>query len=83
MTAQAQPALAATTANDKLKASFQSWFWGSIMAATVIHFCLFNFWPEMTAADIATNMKNWRRSSSHRRSRFRRRRSESLVPRRR
>jgi len=42
------------TANDKLKAGFGNWFWGSVMVATLIHFCVFNFWPEMTAADIAT-----------------------------
>lgn len=43
------------TANDRFKRSFGSWFWGSIIAATVIHFALFQFWPEMTAADISVD----------------------------
>ncbi len=56
MSAQAVPQLPErVTANDRLKASFGSWFWGSVIAATVIHFAVFNFWPDMTAADIATN----------------------------
>ena len=46
--------LAAATANDKFKKGFNNWFWGSVLAATAIHFAVFNFWPEMTAADIST-----------------------------
>jgi protein TonB len=41
------------TANEKLKKSFASWFWGSMIAATVIHFGAFAFWPEFTAADFS------------------------------
>jgi protein TonB len=41
------------TANDRLKQSFSSWFWGSMIAATVIHFGVFAFWPELTAEDIS------------------------------
>lgn len=41
------------TANDKLKDSFSSWFWGSMIAATVIHFAVFAFWPELTAEDMS------------------------------
>ncbi len=41
------------TANDRLKQSFQSWFWGSMIAATVIHFGIFAFWPDFTAADVS------------------------------
>ena len=41
------------TANDRLKQSFQSWFWGSMIAATVIHFGIFAFWPEFTAQDVS------------------------------
>ncbi len=44
----------ATTANDKFKRGFTNWFWGSVLAATALHFAVFNFWPEMTAADIST-----------------------------
>ena len=41
------------TANDKLKRSFSSWFWGSMIVATVVHFSLFAFWPELTAEDFS------------------------------
>ena len=55
MNAQAIPAEAATdkfeTENDRFKRSFGSWFWGSMIAATVVHFMLFQFWPTQTAED--------------------------------
>ncbi len=41
------------TANDRFKRSFGNWFWGSMIAATVIHFMMFQFWPEMTAEDFS------------------------------
>jgi len=41
------------TANDRFKKSFGSWFWGSMIAATVLHFVVFAFWPDMTAADVS------------------------------
>lgn len=41
------------TANDRLKQTFDSWFWGSIIAATVLHFGAFAFWPELTAEDMS------------------------------
>ena len=41
------------TANDRLKSSFASWFWGSMIAATLIHFGAFAFWPELTAEDFS------------------------------
>ena len=41
------------TANDRFKRSFDNWFWGSMIAATVIHFMMFQFWPEMTAEDFS------------------------------
>lgn len=41
------------TANDRFKSQSGNWFWGSIAAATVIHFLAFAFWPNMTAADYA------------------------------
>lgn len=57
MSAQAVPDQAATeltlTANDRFKRSFGTWFWGSMILATVAHFCVFNFWPEMTAEDVS------------------------------
>ena len=51
---EAVPALEVQeTANERLKRSFSSWFWGSMIAATVIHFAAFAFWPELTAADFS------------------------------
>jgi periplasmic protein TonB len=54
MTAEAVPAeVMAETANDRLKRTFSSWFWGSMIAATVLHFGTFAFWPELTAEDFS------------------------------
>lgn len=54
MTAEAVPAeVMAETANDRLKRTFNSWFWGSMIAATVLHFGTFAFWPELTAEDFS------------------------------
>ena len=52
MTAEAVPAVT-MTANERLKQSFNSWFWGSMIAATVMHGGTFAFWPELTAEDIS------------------------------
>jgi protein TonB len=41
------------TANDRLKNNFNNWFWGSILAAAVLHFALMAFWPDMEAADVS------------------------------
>lgn len=52
--AEAVPSIAGPqTANDRLKSSFASWFWGSMIAATLIHFGVFAFWPELTAEDFS------------------------------
>ena len=57
MNAQAIPAavgaLKLETANDRFKRSFGSWFWGSMIAATVMHFMLFEFWPTGVADDVS------------------------------
>lgn len=55
MTAEAVPALEilAETANERLKRTFSSWFWGSMIVATVAHFGTFAFWPELTAEDFS------------------------------
>jgi len=42
-------------ANDRFKRSFGSWFWGSLILATLTHFAVLNFWPELTAQDIAVD----------------------------
>ncbi len=43
----------AATANDRLKENFGAVFWGSIIAATVLHFALIRFFPQLKAADLA------------------------------
>lgn len=54
MTAEAVPTpILAETANEKLKRTFSSWFWGSMIAATLVHFGTFAFWPELTAEDFS------------------------------
>ncbi len=41
------------TANDRFKETFGAWLWGGIMAATVFHFGLFAFFPELKASDVS------------------------------
>lgn len=57
MTAQAVPEQEiierTMTANDRFKKSFGAWFWGSMVLATVAHFCVFNFWPTFQAEDFS------------------------------
>jgi len=54
MNAKAVPsAPAIETENDRFKRSFGSWFWGSMIAATVLHFTLFQFWPTLAAEDFS------------------------------
>jgi len=54
MTAEAVPnEVVVEAANDRLKRTFSSWFWGSMIAATVLHFGTFAFWPELTADDFS------------------------------
>ncbi len=54
MNAQAVPSGPSNeTANDRLKHSFSSWFWGSMIMATALHFVTFAFWPDLTAEDFS------------------------------
>jgi TonB family protein len=55
MSEQAVPSIGAQheTENDRFKRSFASWFWGSMIAATVLHFAVFQFWPTLTAEDVS------------------------------
>jgi protein TonB len=46
-------ARSAETANDRLKRSFSTWFWGAMITATLLHFGVFAFWPELQAKDIS------------------------------
>ncbi len=47
------PEVLGETANERLKRSFDSWFWGSMIVATVAHFTAFVYAPQMTAADFS------------------------------
>ena len=53
MTAEAVPAIMAETANERLKRTFESWFWGSMIVATIVHAGTFAFWPEMQTEDFS------------------------------
>ena len=57
MNAKAIPAagtaISLETENDRFKQSFGSWFWGSMITATVFHFMLFQFWPTQVADDVS------------------------------
>ena len=48
-----ETALSRETANDRFKKSFNTWFWGSVFAATILHFMLFAFFPDLTADDVS------------------------------
>ncbi len=50
---QVQAGAPLETANDRFKKSFDTWFWGSVLVATVVHFVMFMFWPSMTAEDVS------------------------------
>lgn len=41
------------TANDRFKSGFGNWFWGGVMAATIIHFGIFAFFPSLQAEDVS------------------------------
>lgn len=51
------PATVYETANDRFKRSFGSWFWGSMVAATFIHFAVMAFWPNLQASDMSFAME--------------------------
>jgi TonB family protein len=40
-------------ANDRLKGSFNDWFWGSLALAALLHYLVLAHWPEMRAADVS------------------------------
>ena len=46
-------ALSREAANDRFKKSFNTWLWGSVLTATALHFAMFVFWPDMTAANVS------------------------------
>jgi protein TonB len=46
------------SANERFKRTSSYWFWASITIATVMHFVVFSFWPEMTAEDVSYSMED-------------------------
>jgi TonB family protein len=62
MNAIAMPAKAESdhpqTRNEQFKDSFGSWLWGSMIAATVLHFMLFQFWPTLTVEDFSYTVED-------------------------
>ena len=46
-------ATAKDDANERFKNSFGSWLWGGMIAATVLHFALFAYFPSMAVADFS------------------------------
>jgi TonB family protein len=43
----------AKTRNEQFKNRFESLLWGSMIAATVLHFLLFQLWPTLTVEDVS------------------------------
>ncbi len=86
MNAQAIPAETTAekleTENDRFKRSFGSWFWGSMIAATVVHFMLFQFWPTQTADDVSFTAEELEMIELRRKLRSRRRPRRFRGPRR-
>ena len=44
------------TANDRFKRSFGAWFWGSMVAATILHMAVMAFFPNLSASDVSFAM---------------------------
>lgn len=43
------------SANEAFKHSFSLWFWGSISAATLLHFLVFAYWPSMQVLAVSVD----------------------------
>jgi protein TonB len=41
------------TANERFKQGFANWYWGGVVAATVLHFLIFAFYPNLRAEDVS------------------------------
>lgn len=50
------PAGLPLTANERLKRSFGSCFWVSMIVAVVVHFSVISFWPDLRAADVSFSL---------------------------
>lgn len=47
------------TANDRFKKSFGAWLWGSILAATAIHFTVLAFFPALSVEDMSFTVEEF------------------------
>ena len=56
MNEQATHSMVTETANDRFKSSFSSWFWGSMITATVLHFVFFAFLDFGEPEDVSLSM---------------------------
>lgn len=54
MSTHAHPLTPSLTANERLKRSFGSRLWGSMIVATALHFMVFAFFPDLQAEDYST-----------------------------
>ncbi len=52
-----QQSLVTETANDRFKSSFSTWFWGSMITATVLHFVFFAFLDFGEPDDVSFSME--------------------------
>jgi len=52
-----QQSLVTETANDRFKSSFSTWFWGSMITATVLHFVFFAFLDFGEPEDVSFSME--------------------------
>ena len=48
------------SANDRFKKSAEQWLYGGIIVATVLHFGLFKFFPELTASDVSFGVEEFK-----------------------
>jgi protein TonB len=53
MAERIDPTAVGVTANERFKRGWSNWFWGAVVAATVFHFVLFAFFPELNAEDVS------------------------------
>jgi len=42
------------TANDRFKRDYSNWVWLGVLSATFLHFALFNWFPQLQAADLGS-----------------------------
>ena len=56
--------LAWMTANERFKRDYSSWTWVGVLLATFLHFALFNWFPQLQAADMGSVTEDVVRNTS-------------------